>query len=176
MCHHRRPKPKFPFETECRTLNPGKNQLGLLSKVILERIVNEIRRKSELTQWKNSYEVLEWFKNIDNIKNKCFVNFDIINFYPSISHEHLSEAITFAKNFTEIKNEDIQLIEHTCKTIVTYDNRTWVKKDSNSQFDVPMGSFFGAELCDLVGLYALSKLRHLYNYKAADSIGMMVSQ
>ena len=28
-----------------------------------------------------------------------------------------------------------------------------------------MGSFFGAELCDLVGLYALSKLRHLYNYK-----------
>ena len=49
-------KPKFPFEIECRTLNPGKNQLGLLSKVILERIVNEIRRKSELTQWKNSYE------------------------------------------------------------------------------------------------------------------------
>ena len=109
--------------------------------------------------------MLEWFNNIDNIKNKCFVNFDIINFYPSISHEHLSEAITFAKIFTEIKNEDIQLIEHTCKTIVTYDNRTWIKKDSNSQFDVPMGSFFGAELCDLVGLYALSKLRHLYNYK-----------
>ena len=98
--------------------------------------------------------MLEWFNNIDNIKNKCFVNFDIINFYPSISHEHLSEAITFAKNFTEIKNEDIQLIEHTCKTIVTYDNRTWVKKDSNSQFDVTMASFFGAELCNLTGLYA----------------------
>ena len=28
-----------------------------------------------------------------------------------------------------------------------------------------MGSFFGAELCDLIGLYALSKLRHLYSYK-----------
>ena len=28
-----------------------------------------------------------------------------------------------------------------------------------------MGSFFGEELCDLVGLYALSKLRYLYNYK-----------
>ena len=38
------------FETECRTLNPGKNQLGLLSKVILERIVNDIRKISELTQ------------------------------------------------------------------------------------------------------------------------------
>ena len=28
-----------------------------------------------------------------------------------------------------------------------------------------MGSFFGAELCDLIGLYALSKLKHLYNHK-----------
>ena len=72
--------------------------------------------------------MIEWFNNIDNIKNKCFVNFDIINFDPNIIHEHLSESITFAKNFTEIKNEDIKLIEHTCKTIVTYDNRTWVKK------------------------------------------------
>ena len=39
--------------------------------------------------------------------------------------------------------EDIKLIEHTCKTIVTYDNRTWVKKDNNDQLDEPMGSFFG---------------------------------
>ena len=78
----------------------------------------------------------------------------------NVGHEHLSKAIEFAKNFT-VKNEDIKLIEHTCKTIVTYDNRTWVKIDSNSQFDVTMGSFFGAELCNLVGLYNLSKLRHL---------------
>ena len=28
-----------------------------------------------------------------------------------------------------------------------------------------MGSFFGAELCDLVGLYALCKLKDLYNQK-----------
>ena len=47
--------------------------------------------------------MLEWFNNIDNIKNKCFVNFDIVNFYPSISHERVSKAIKFAKNFTEVK-------------------------------------------------------------------------
>ena len=28
-----------------------------------------------------------------------------------------------------------------------------------------MGSFFGAELCNLIGLYAFSKLRLLYSYK-----------
>ena len=29
-------------------------------------------------------------------------------------------------------------------------------------FDVPMGSFFGAELCDLVGLYVLNRLKSIY--------------
>ena len=28
-----------------------------------------------------------------------------------------------------------------------------------------MGLFFGAKLCDLIGLYAFCKLRHLYSYK-----------
>ena len=49
-------------------IKPRKNLLGSLSKIILERIVFDIRRKSELTRWKNSYEVLEWFNNIENIK------------------------------------------------------------------------------------------------------------
>ena len=38
-------------------------------------------------------------------------------------------------------------------------------KDSNCQFDVPISSFFGAELCDLISLYTLSKPRHFYSYK-----------
>ena len=40
------------------------------------------------------------------------------------------------------------------------DDKPWVKKD-NSTFDVTMGSFDGAETCDLVGLFLLSKLQHL---------------
>ena len=42
------------------------------------------------------------------------------------------------------KNEDIKLTEHTCKTILTYDVRIWVKKDSGRQLNVPLGSFLGA--------------------------------
>ena len=40
-----------------------------------------------------------------------------------------------------------------------------IKKNNSNLFDVPMGSFFGAELCDLIGLYALSKLKSLYDFK-----------
>ena len=28
-----------------------------------------------------------------------------------------------------------------CKTILTFNNKTWIKKDDNTLFDVPMGSF-----------------------------------
>ena len=86
------------------------------------------------------------------------------NFYPSIKQQHLNKAIQFAKNYTDIKDEDIRLIKHTCKTILTYDNNICIIKDNNDKFDVPTGSFFGTELCDLVGLYALSNLKHLYNH------------
>ena len=36
-------------------------------------------------------------------------------------------------------------------------DNVWVKQD-NSKFDVSMGSYDGAELCDLVGLYLLDLL------------------
>ena len=35
------------------------------------------------------------------------------------------------------------------------------KKKGDSDFDVPMGSYDGAEICDLVGLYMLSKLQNI---------------
>ena len=72
----------------------------------------------------NSYEVLEQFNKIENITIKCFVNFDIANFYPSIKQQHLTKAIIFAKNYTDTKDESIRLIKHLCKTILIYDNRT----------------------------------------------------
>ena len=74
-------------------------------------------------------------------------------------------------NYTNIKDEDIRQIKHTCETILTYDNKPWMKKDNNDKFDVPMVSFFGAELCDLIGLYSLKSLNHLYNH---NEIGLYI--
>ena len=36
-------KKNFPLKVECRTINPGKNALGKISKDILEKIVLQIR-------------------------------------------------------------------------------------------------------------------------------------
>ena len=34
---------------------------------ILERIVNEIKFKSNIIQWENSHEVIDWLNNIKSI-------------------------------------------------------------------------------------------------------------
>ena len=127
--------------------------------------MTKIRYASRLVQWKNSFEVIEWFNNIQNKAKKCFISFDIVNFYPSITEQHLIDAIKFANKYTTIEDRDIKLIKHTCKTILTFSKKTWIKKENKNLFDVPMGSFFGAELCDLIGLFALSKLESIYDPK-----------
>ena len=48
---------------------------------------------------------------------------------------------------------------HSCLSILTDDNGSnWIKKDDH-MFDVTMGSYMGAEVCDLVGLLLLQHLQ-----------------
>ena len=105
-------------------LNPSKNALGMVSKDILEKIVTQIKNKSRITQWKNTDEVITWFNRTGNKTDKCFINFDIKNYYPSITENHLENAINFAKTYVSINDEDIKMIKHTCKSILSYDNNT----------------------------------------------------
>ena len=44
------------------------------------------------------------------------------------------------------------------KSVLFNGNKVWCKKESDSLFDVTMGSFDGTETCELVGLFLLSKL------------------
>ena len=48
------------------------------------------------------------------------------------------------------------------KSILYHKGKLWVKK-GDSLFDVTMGSYGGAEVCELVGLYFLFKLADLLN-------------
>ena len=57
-----------------------------------------------------------------------------------------------------MKREDI--IIHAKKSMLFNKQIPWCKRE-NKNFDVTMGSFDGAESCELVGLYILSQLQHL---------------
>ena len=66
-------KENFQNNPQVRLLNPTKCEIGRISKKILERIVKQIRKKSKLTQWQNTDEVLHWFKSLNDKKRKSFI-------------------------------------------------------------------------------------------------------
>ena len=87
---------------------------------------------------------------------------------PSISEALLSKALAHAKTVTTIKPQEEQVIWHSRKSLLFSTDSAWVKKEGG-QFDVTMGSYDGAEICELVGLYLL----HLLSDKfAKDRIGL----
>ena len=57
---------------------------------------------------------------------------------------------------TNTDDSTIQIIKHARKSLLFDSIGVWVKNDDNPLFDVTMGSFDGAEVCELVGLYLLS--------------------
>ena len=59
--------------------------------------------------------------------------------------------------YVSIDDDTINLIMHCKKSVLFGDDSMWTKKNG-SIFDVTMGSYNGAEICELIGLYVLHKL------------------
>ena len=87
-----------------------------------------------------------------------FVNFDFKKFYPSISENLLSDAISYAKSLIDISEKEYSIIMHLRKILLFRNSEPWAKKDGNLDYDVPMGSYDGAEICKLVGSLFLNQL------------------
>ena len=51
------------------------------------------RYREEKNPRRNSDSVIEWFKNINNKSSHSFINFDVVDFYPSITDELLNKAL-----------------------------------------------------------------------------------
>ena len=157
-------KPNFKTDPKCRLINPAKSQIGKISKQILQRICKEVRKETGINQWQSTEEVLEWFRKIPNKGRKDFLQFDIVEFYPSISEELLDKALDFASEITQITELDKKIIKHSRKAFLFFrasENSTtdvWQKKSGN--FDVTMGAPDGAEICELCYAYILTRLNH----------------
>ena len=153
-------KEDFPHKISCRLINPSKSDIGKISKHVLDKINQNLRSVTEVNQWKNSHSVIDWFSNIRNKRNTSFFVFDIESFYPLISLELLEDAINFAKTICNISEQDLAIIMQARRTLLFNNGEPWVKKVGNEEFDVPMGCFDGAEICDLVGIYKLYQLKN----------------
>ena len=95
---------------------------------MLEKINSTIRQKNGLKQWKNTDSVIDWFKNIQNKRNKKFIQFDVVNFYPSISSELMAAAIQWARQFINISEEQEKIIMESKKSLIFKNGKPWCKK------------------------------------------------
>ena len=59
-------KDNFLNNPTTRLINPKKNELGRISKYILQQLKVTLKEKLELGQWKSTSEVLTWFNHINN--------------------------------------------------------------------------------------------------------------
>ena len=148
-------KGNFQNSPTCRLINPTKSEIGKVTKRILDKINKAIVSKTGIQQWKNTKATLKWFTNIQNKEQHSFIAIDIMNFYPSISHELLNNALSFATNYINISAEDKEIILPTKQSLLFNNGTSWAKKNSPNSFDVTIGSFDGSETCELVGSYLL---------------------
>ena len=153
-------KPDFLNKPKCRLLNPAKPEVGRISHIILKKIVNIVRQKTKLSQWKNVYACIDWFKLLKNKNNSNFIIYDIVNFYPSISEDLLNAALNWASKYIPISADDRNTILQARKPLLVFDGKCWTKIE-NPDFDVSMGSYDGAEICDICGLFLLAELEKL---------------
>ena len=68
-----------------------------------------------------------------------------------------------------VRDEDISIIKHARKSLLFNNGKPWIKNNNSNLFDVTMGSYDGAEICELVGLFILN---HLGKSFAKENIGL----
>ena len=92
-----------------------------------------------------------------------FIVLHIKDFYPSIKEALLIKAIHFDEKRVNITNEDKVIIKHARKSLLYENSESFFLKKYSGLFDVTMGAYDGAEVCELVGTSLLCKLSLKYN-------------
>ena len=78
----------------------------------------------------------------------------------------LYNSIQFANEVTTVSDNDIHIIMQSRKTLFFNEKKPWLKRCGDEDFDVPMGFYDGAEVCELVGSYLLIKVLNIVDKKS----------
>ena len=60
--------------------------------------------------------------------NKSFIQIDIVDYYPSVSEELFEQTLKFADQFTQINNDDKNILRNARKSILFYKQQIWKNK------------------------------------------------
>ena len=125
-----------------------------------------------MSQWRNTSSVIKWLQNLPKKNKSKFLKIDIIDFYSSITEKFLKNAISFAKKSTAVSDDTIKIILNARKLLLSNSNNPWMKK-TGENFDMEIGSFDGAEICELVSSFILDRLASVLVRKMSAFIETM---
>ena len=131
-----------------------------MSKFIIQTVNKELRYKLHLNQRKNTEDVIDWFNCINDKQHYKFVIFNNKDFYPSIKESLLKQYLDLAEKYIKVSSEDKAIIKHARTSLLFNKQQTWIKKESGL-FDVTMGAYDGAEVCELAGILILYQLSRI---------------
>ena len=161
-------KDDFTNKPQCRLTNPTKSEIGIISKQMLDRINKSILQSTNVNLWRSTTDTINWFKAIPDKYNHAFVTFGVCEFYPSITENLLAKALNYTSTLTSITKEERHIIIHAKESLLYHKDFPWTKRNTNDMFDVTMGSYDGAETCELIGIYMLSLIKPMLH----DQIGL----
>ena len=100
---------------------------------------------------------MEWFKKLQKKEGYTFVKYDVDTYYPDISANLFKKALTYARKYVDISDNEERILWHARKGYTLWKKEVWAKI-KGSDFDVAIGSPDGAEVAEFVGLYLLDKV------------------
>ena len=113
-------KRQFMNNPKFRVINPTKSELGKISKQMLTDIISAVKTKSHLVQWKNSDATIDWFVKLENKSNLRFLQFDVVDFYASITPQLLENSLTFAASYTPINQLTRDTVLQACALVLQH--------------------------------------------------------
>ena len=118
-------KDNFLNHPTTRLINPAKNEIGRISKQILDQINSKLCEILKVNEWKNTASVIDWFKKIENKSSHKFLITDIKDFYPFIKEDLLIEDLEFAKQHVLIKYNGRKTIFYAKKSLLYNEGEPW---------------------------------------------------
>ena len=111
-------KENFLNHPKVRLISPAKNELGRISKTILDNINMKLFETTKINQCKNTVSAIKWINSLNNKDLMKFVMFDVKDFCPSITQDLLNKALNFASECIYISKSDIDVIHHERKSLL----------------------------------------------------------
>ena len=114
--NNKRPKENFNINSKCCLIKPAKSELGNVAKIIVENTNKTTREKLHCNQLRNTSNIIDCLQDITDKGNCIFIQFDIEEFYHSITKHLLLKAIEHAKLYTSITQQKLEIILHARKS------------------------------------------------------------